>query len=402
MNKYLVSKSTEGVLRLHPSYASNSAAGGKGRPVQQRIDDLRKVVSVDKVEATKAALLEATDKNVILQRLRELSDMHIVLEVLEDSMVGKAVARFCKHSEPDVSSLASAIVQRWRSEARVAMDVRNRRMKKGLLEERIRRPEDRLELGPGAARKRLAASDPITDVHSSDGDGDDAGEEEDEHGGGAKGHSGREDRVPDALAVGRALTRGHGSAGVGPTPAFHSAAGVDMSQDIEEIETAMGLGAGGGRKRARQEGAEGAAACGSGSILPSAVARPPLPSLLPTHMHDPLEPTPPDHTGTHATGGGEGGMRASNFFHAMAAMPQGTLAKVCAPPAREAQPAVPKARGSGPPVMLYNPPPPPPPPPPPSRPHVPQAQGKGARGMPILQGRPAFGLQSKMDRGRGR
>ena len=79
--------------------------------VQTTIESLSGVVSLWRVAEVRDALIEGRQgpPGDLLRALRDADAMHIALEVLESTEIGKAVHKLCKHADAGVSELARSV-----------------------------------------------------------------------------------------------------------------------------------------------------------------------------------------------------------------------------------------------------------------------------------------------------
>lgn len=98
--------------------------------VQQRIDDLRCVVRVDRVTALVtrlrhlafgAAAADGDDVAPILATMAALQRTYITLQALRESRVGEVVYRLRGHANAEVAGLANALYTTWRTDAAEAI-----------------------------------------------------------------------------------------------------------------------------------------------------------------------------------------------------------------------------------------------------------------------------------------
>lgn len=97
---------------------------------QMRIQDMRRVVSVDKVHSLNAQLqllVDSTNDEAIAKLLRQLQRLFVPLETLEETSVGKTVFRFRSHPSSDIVALADGLYRKWKQDAKDALLRRQRR-----------------------------------------------------------------------------------------------------------------------------------------------------------------------------------------------------------------------------------------------------------------------------------
>jgi hypothetical protein len=211
---------------------------------QSRIEDLAGVANITSVCALRdelqAVFSEGADAGTIMRALRDAEGLHIALEVLELTEIGKAVHKFVRHDDGGIRELALAIEARWMKVAADGFETRKRRERKGLLE-----PQRGVGAGAAAGGGRVAAQ-----------------------------------RVPPA-----------GGGGVPPGRGSAAEEARRLRAEAEEVEAAALQGyasrlAAGGQKRLREEGGgvgssggvgSGRAGSASPAAAAAAAAPPPLP-----------------------------------------------------------------------------------------------------------------------------
>jgi len=248
---------------------------------QTRIEDLAGVVSLSRVEALRddlqALYSEGAAAEDVLRSLRDADAMHIALEVLETTQIGKAVHKFCRHADARVKDLALAVQNRWMKVAADGFETRARRERKGLAEP---------QRGAAAAA------------------------------GGGRGAGGR----------------GGGGGGGGGGAAAAAAEARKLRQEAEEVEAAALQGyvsrlAAGAPKRPRGEG-EGGSGSGHGGASPAAAAAVAAAAAAVVALPPPPPPPPPPQRRPSAA--------AASFFAPRGSKPPPALPAAAPPPAANA------------------------------------------------------------------
>ena len=115
---------------------------------QLRIQDLRRVAPLDKVNTLLDVLKSTGAAKDILDALGSLEKIYMSLETLEETNAGILVKKLSKHTDPAVSALATKLYEQWRSDAKAAA-----------LRRAKRQSQEAAAAGGGKRRKSGAAAD---------------------------------------------------------------------------------------------------------------------------------------------------------------------------------------------------------------------------------------------------
>ncbi len=251
--------------------------------VQTRIEDMRKVVKLDRVHEIRAFIESAADSSdagvvaSLRASLRKLETEYFVsLECLEETKLGIIVSKLKKHSDDEVKASAARLISAWKKTAEDALHRRLRQEQAAAAAAAAAAPPEASSSsssGRSLKRKREEPSESSAAQYSSRAAEDSSGEEGNDHDKGKeRGGSGRASGSGSKAPAGRSSSSANTSPNI---PEFlHEAPRLQV--EIEEWDRLIGESQ--VRKRLRlstgSEGGEGIASSAGAAAVANAGTSP--------------------------------------------------------------------------------------------------------------------------------